>query len=80
MHWSEKHPKEGNLEFGLKGLEIVRMKCAGRAFQPEGTPWAKAQRCDSTSSVQVKGNIMIQGVEREDEPGKISWGPHREMS
>lgn len=40
--------------FGLKELEIVRVRCAGRAFQAEGTTWAKAQRCDNTSGVQIK--------------------------
>lgn len=40
---------EKNLEFGFKDLEITRVKCAGRAFQAEGTAWAKAQRCDNSS-------------------------------
>lgn len=35
----------------------------------EGTAWAKAQRCDNTSSGQIKENIVIQGAVREDEPG-----------
>lgn len=49
--------KKENLVFGLKELEIVRVKCAGRAFQAEGTIWAKAQRCDNTSSVLIKKRI-----------------------
>ena len=54
MDGSEKPPRTENLEFCLKELEIVRMMYTGRAFQAEGTAWAKAQRCDSTSSVQIK--------------------------
>ena len=54
MDGSEKPPRAENLEFGLKELEMVRMMYTGRPFQAEGTAWAKAQRCDSTSSIQIK--------------------------
>ena len=54
MDGSEKLPRAENLEFGLKELAIVRMMYTGRAFQAKGTGWAKAQRCDSTSSIQIK--------------------------
>ena len=56
--------KEENLELALKELETVRVMCAGRAFQAEGTAWAKTQRCDDTARVLIKESVMIQGTMR----------------
>lgn len=55
--------KKENLEFDLKELEMLSVKCAGRAFQAEGRAWAKAQRCASTSRVQMKEHRDSRGSE-----------------
>lgn len=56
--------KKENPKFELKELEMVSVKCAGRAFQAEGRTWAKAQRCDNTSCAQVKQHCDSRGNEK----------------